>query len=115
VSESATLNAIQDSNNTSSVFVVALGATDMTLMRYGKDGYFTASDIGGLSAAFQKLADRVNAFANSFYRMQYCTPKRSGNHTVEVQVTYTDEAKVAYAGSVQKSFQATTSITCQIQ
>ena len=115
---SAAINAVKSSSNTNSVFTVALASeqSDANMLKeLGKDGTASATDIAMLDQAIAKVADRVNGFANSNYRLQYCTTKRTGTHRIEIKVNYTDPAKVPYQGFFQGSFKAVDSPTCELQ
>ncbi len=86
------------------VFSIGLGssADSRTLAALGKDGYYSADSAESLSRAFDTVADRVNAMANRFYLLEYCSPKRSGRHTVKVTVTAGEGT-----GSLTRDFDAT--------
>ncbi len=112
------MGAVQSDNNKNSVFVVALAsdaADTVKLMRLGKDGFVNAADLSMLGTAFDTIAEKIGALTSSVYRLQYCTPKRSGSHTVQVTIQFTDMSMQSYLGSVKSSFAATDSFTCQIQ
>lgn len=68
------------------LFSVALGAEvdTTTLTVLGRDGAFTSARAEQLATAFESVASRVASLANRFYRLEYCSPKRSGTHTLKV-------------------------------
>jgi uncharacterized protein YegL len=68
------------------VFAVGLGgeAAPDVLRQLGKDGYEQAANVEGLSRAFELIAQRVRSLASRFYLLEYCSPKRSGVHQLEV-------------------------------
>lgn len=86
------------------VFSVGLGAMAdaKTLIALGKDGFYAADSADGLSRAFETVAGRVNAMANRFYLLEYCSPKRSGKHTVKVTVSASSRT-----GTLTREFDAT--------
>jgi len=77
--------AIQSSEH--SAFTVGLGGEVDSdhLLALGPDGSWTASSVDGLEDAFTQLANRIQDLANSLYLLAYCSPKRSGNHTLELR------------------------------
>ena len=68
------------------VFTVGLGpeADRLTLATLGRDGTFAVDAPGALGDAFAQIADRVSALAHRTYQLDYCSPRRSGRHTLEV-------------------------------
>lgn len=52
----------------------------------GVKGSFFADDVGSLSGAFDEAAAAVQATADSHYSLAYCSPKRAGEHTLELSV-----------------------------
>lgn len=87
----STLDAAQQrvARSPAHIFSVGLGkgADAKTLTALGKDGFYAADSAEGLGRAFQSVASKVNAMANRFYLLEYCSPKRSGRHTVKVTVS----------------------------
>jgi hypothetical protein len=84
------VSAVEASEHT--VYTVGLG-TDLDeahMEAVGRDGYFSASDISSLESAFDEVAEKMTNDAESVYIMAYCSPKRSGVHTVELQLNDTD-------------------------
>lgn len=57
-----------------------------TLTRYGRDGFRWARGQGGLNRHFARTAQRVRARADSYYELRYCSPSRTGTHTVTAQL-----------------------------
>lgn len=97
--------AVQQSK--SRVFTVGLGdgANSRALKEIGRDGHFAASRPEELSGAFATVADRLSGMANRYYRVEYCSPKRSGVHKVQVTVRAEREG-ARYAGSISGEFDA---------
>jgi len=91
------------------VFSVGLGGEvdEASLRAYGKDGYWPVADARGLDAAFTTIAARVNGLANRFYLLEYCSPKRSGTHTLKVVASLPQEGGAPLIGGLSLSFDAT--------
>ncbi len=84
VSDSTAVSRVARSEH--AVFSIGLAGEvdEFHLSGIGKDGYWNASDISALDAAFITAASAVVDLANSLYILAYCSPKRSGTHEVEV-------------------------------
>jgi hypothetical protein len=87
---SAALSAIRSLNSQYSVFTIGLGdEIDETMLRnFGPDGFELAPNSFGLNAAFLEVAKRVESAAGSFYVLEYCSPKRSGEHTIKLRALF---------------------------
>ena len=74
---------------TSHVFAVGLGGEveGSVLRALGKDGYWPATKAEELGDAFAAIAAKVTGLANRFYLLEYCSPKRSGTHTLKIVAT----------------------------
>ena len=83
--------ALAVSATTHSVYAVGLGAAvdEAHMTDLGKDGYYNASDIEALESAFDGVATSIRDEASSIYILAYCSPKRAGDHTLELQLTGT--------------------------
>lgn len=84
VTAAAALQAARGSK--AHVFTVGLGGEvdEGALRTFGRDGYWPVAAADGLEAAFTAIAERVNGLANRFYLLEYCSPKRSGVHTLKL-------------------------------
>lgn len=69
-------------------FAVGLRGDDLdegALSNFGPDGVFFADDVDSLTKAFSEIGQNVEAIANSYYILQYCSPKRNGTgHTLGI-------------------------------
>jgi hypothetical protein len=75
------LNAI----NGRRVYTVGLGEDiePEILEILGTSGFYYVNDINTLNTAFQEIADEINDYANSFYWLNYSSPKEGpNNHTL---------------------------------
>jgi hypothetical protein len=90
-------------------FTVGLGSEidDQVLEALGSDGTWPVARASGLSEAFDEVASRVLARANRFYLLEYCSPKRLGQHTVKVVARSTTAAGETLVGGFSRSFDAT--------
>lgn len=91
------------------VFTVGLGGEvdEQALRQLGKDGYWPVARADELEAAFVEIAGRVSRLANRFYVLEYCSPKRSGVHTLKVTATIDMPADGKLVGSLSGQFDAT--------
>jgi hypothetical protein len=74
--------------------------------RLGDDFVVAAADLQTLEEAFQSVADKVNAEANSWYEMFVCPPLRGGEAN-ELVITVESGEAVQYTGSLTTTFDAT--------
>ena len=81
VTKSTAQSAIDRAAEGLTIFTIGLeGEVDQNVLsQLGRDGTSFATDISGLVAAFNDIAARINAEANSIYLFKYCSPKRSGD------------------------------------
>lgn len=89
--------AIRDSEATA--FVIGLGGEvdQAEGERFGKDGFVRAADKAAMTAAFEDVAERINARGRSYYLLSYCSPSRAGSHELEVVAELEDQkGKLAY-------------------
>jgi hypothetical protein len=106
VSERAAKEAVRAS--LSHVVTVGLGGEvdASVLTALGKDGYYSAARPEQLTSAFDQVAARLSALAHRFYLFEYCSPKRSGTHQLEIIAAATiDEQPLR--GSLRTTFDAT--------
>lgn len=90
-------------------FTVGLGAEidQKTLSALGSDGSWPVAKATGLQEAFDAVAAKVTARANRFYLLEYCSPKRSGEHTVKVVARWTKPDGEVLVGGLSRTFDAT--------
>jgi hypothetical protein len=59
------------------------------LSRIGRSGSAFADNSGALLGEFTSIGDQIEAMANSFYVLAYCSPRRAGlNNTLTIRVTH---------------------------
>lgn len=107
VSSAAVQQAVLSSGQ--HVFTVGLGGEvdERALQILGKDGYWPVARAEQLDAAFVEIAGRVARLANRFYVLEYCSPKRSGTHTLKVVATIDSPKEGLLVGSLSGQFDAT--------
>jgi hypothetical protein len=91
------------------IFVIGVGAEieEGALNEIGRDGTELATDEAKVREAFERVADRIDRQAKRFYLLSYCTPSRSGDHTVRIQANSKDEkGKKNGEGSLEYAFSA---------
>ena len=90
VSNEAAALAVESTSH--SVYAVGLGddldADHMAAI--GSDGFYSADDIETLEAAFDEVATTIRNEAASIYILAYCSPKRAGDHDLELHLLETD-------------------------
>jgi len=82
-----TLEEALDAIGTKSVYTVGLGSEiDPEILRLlGTSGTFTINEISLLNQVFLQIQDEIEATANSFYWMEYVSPKRgNSDHILEL-------------------------------
>jgi uncharacterized protein YegL len=87
-SRSAALQAVNRASQDVSVYSIGLsGETDPeTLTQIGTSGFVSALNINDLVPRFQEIADLVRSEANSYYLLEYCSPKRNGENELTIRV-----------------------------
>lgn len=90
VSTSAAQKAVREAGNDNSIFTIGLGdeIDEDILNTFGREGFELAENSIDLNASFLSVAQKVESESNSFYVLEYCTPKRSGSHTIELRAMY---------------------------
>lgn len=103
VSTSVAIDSVRNANKEHAVFSIGLGGEiDQDVLKsLGKNGFELAQDSLELNDSFLAIAERLEAESNSFYVLEYCSPKRAGEHTLELRATYED-----MMGSFETQFSA---------
>jgi len=73
-------------------YTIGLGENidDDVLKKIGKDGFLKAAQTDKLDVEFDKLGERLNNFANSFYKIDYCPAQQSGRLDLRIDVDDSD-------------------------
>lgn len=91
------------------IFVIGVGGEieEDALSEIGRDGTELATDDEKVRESFERVAERIDKQAKRFYLLSYCTPARSGEHTVQISATRTnDKGKKDGSGSLEYAFSA---------
>lgn len=107
VSDASAQSAVQASSE--HVFSIGLGGeVDVqALQGFGRDGYWPVAKAEQLQPAFKEIADRVSGLANRFYVLEYCSPRRSGKHTLRIDAQVDTANDGLLSGSLTGTFDAT--------
>lgn len=103
VNESTVRTKIENSLSVVNLYTIGLGkeVNAAILGAYGVNGYFQADNPTALAEKFGLAAQRVKDNANSFYQLQYCSPKRAGTHELRIEAIHG-----AATGSLKTTFSA---------
>ena len=94
---------VDNANENISFFTIGLGGEidAQVLMDIGKTSSVFANNKEELETKFNDISDLVSQRASSFYLFEYCSPKRSGDNNLAIQVK-----KGNLQGAVQTKFNA---------
>ena len=69
--------AVKNADRDIAIYTIGLGGEiDETILReIGKTSFVSASNIGELLDKFREIGDLINGKANSYYLLEYCSPK----------------------------------------
>lgn len=84
VEESVALDAVANRQEDVAVMTIGLGSeiNADVLQSLGPDGFRAASELNDLVASFGDIAQFVSDEADSFYKLDYCSPKRAGEENI---------------------------------
>lgn len=102
--QEAAQKKVDTANPNISFFTIGLGTEIDTqvLTDIGKTSSVVANNKEELETTFNNISELVSRRASSFYLFEYCSPKRSGDNNLAIQVT-----KGGVQGAVQTKFNAT--------
>lgn len=97
------LGAVANADRDISIYTIGLGGEidEQVLREIGKTSFVSAANIGELLDSFREIGDLINGRANSYYLLEYCSPKRSGNNQLTIEVN-----KGALVGRANSLFDA---------
>ena len=86
-----------------SIYTIGLGneIREASLKSIGVNGFVLARNVSELMGAFNSVGANIRDEANSYYLLEYCSPKRAGTNTVKIQA-----ARGSVSGSLATSFSA---------
>ena len=98
------MKALDDVGAQISVFVIGVGAEidEGELRAIGRQGAVLSKNPAEVKAAFDKIAEQVEAYTKSFYLFSYCSPARAAEHDVRIEADVKDRGK----GSLEYHFNA---------
>jgi hypothetical protein len=98
------MKALDEAAPQISVFVIGVGAEidPGELNAIGRSGAVLSKNPAEVKAAFDKIAEKVEAFTKSFYLLSYCSPARAGEHDVRVEADVNKRGR----GSLDYHFKA---------
>lgn len=99
VSDAFAVSQAQASTHTTHTVGLGGEVDENHLRDLGVNGAFIADDVDSLSSAFNDAAASVAATAGSYYSLAYCSPKRAGEHTMELTLK-------GHAGELRLTFDA---------
>lgn len=90
-SEKEAVNAVDNAEDEISVYTIGLGAEIdedvLTKLITKEDGFAYAEDYEDLVPKFKDIANEIKREANSHYMLEYCSPKRKGQHDLKIVVS----------------------------
>src|SRR3954470_750458 len=104
VSREDLMKALDEAGAQISVFVIGVGAEvdPGELRAIGRQGAVLSKNPAEVKAAFDKIAEQVEAYTKSFYLFSYCSPARAAEHDVRIEADVKDRGK----GSLEYHFNA---------
>lgn len=78
------------------VYTIGLGddIDEPVLNDLGTDGFYFANDLENLSSTFESIATELLAEVNSYYKLEYCSPRRAGFTSLEFNINYQNSSTV---------------------
>ncbi|MEJ2670008.1 MAG: VWA domain-containing protein, partial [Gammaproteobacteria bacterium] len=89
----AAIQAVEARPEDVSVMTIGLGSeiNPQVLQQLGRDAFSQASELNELAETFSEVAQFVSDEADSFYKLDYCSPKRAGmENTLRIQAIQGD-------------------------
>ncbi len=102
---SSTLEEALVARGDKKVFMVGMGdeIEPDVLEDIGNTGYYPIDDVTELTDRFEEIQDEMAGFANSFYWMNYMTPKR-GNNDHNLQLSIKDNSNTGDDSYIEGTF-----------
>ncbi len=81
------LEAVKKADADMAIYTIGLGQEidESVLRAIGKTSFVSAVNIGELLDKFKEIGDLINGRANSYYLLEYCSPKRSGSNQLTIE------------------------------
>lgn len=83
------VQGLNDDENQIDVYTIGLGQSvdSNVLQQLGYSGYYSASNFNSLTPTFEDIAAELNAEVNSYYKLEYCSPRRAGQTEIIIEVS----------------------------
>ncbi len=82
-------------------YTIGLGDVDDAVLKaIGQSGFLKATQTDRLDEEFNKLGEKLSAFANSFYKMDYCPAQQGGLLDLRVHM---DDKERRFGGDIEES------------
>ncbi len=104
VSESEVRGALKQTDYT--ILTVGVGNTAPVLQDYGRDGFVDGYNVDTVSMAFEEAGHLVEADYERHYLFSYCSPARSGQRELRLEVEVTNDRGKTDTGAVYGQFNA---------
>ena len=81
------LEAVKNADKDMALYTIGLGEEidESVLRAIGKTSFVSATNIGELLDKFKEIGDLINGRANSYYLLEYCSPKRNGSNQLTIE------------------------------
>lgn len=88
------VDAVRALKENVSVYTIGLGdqINEAVLADIGEDGFVLAENVEELVPRFEEIAERINDDVNSHYLLEYCSPKRQGEHDLTIEISYGNQS-----------------------
>lgn len=101
LSQTVGINAVKQALHDSSAAVYVIGAGERIqrplLTKLGRSGAMLSEDPKAFKQQFDELARKLSATSGGRYLFSYCSPKRDGQHKLDLQIkTPKDRGRVSY-------------------
>lgn len=82
------VTSVRNADRDIAFYTIGLGGEidEGVLSEIGRTSFVSAANIGELLDRFREIGDLISGRANSFYLLEYCSPKRSGNNQLTIEV-----------------------------
>jgi Mg-chelatase subunit ChlD len=101
VSQEDLYQTIDESEHDILVIGVGTEVDEEELAIIGRSGVILSKDREEISSLFEEAAARIEAYSRRYYLLGYCSPARSGVHTVRIEADFDGKS-----GSLAKEFSA---------
>ncbi|NEN24308.1 VWA domain-containing protein [Cryomorpha ignava] len=85
---SVAVQGLSDGENQIDVYTIGLGQSvdNNVLQQLGYSGYYPSANFTSLTPTFEDIAAELNAEVNSYYKLEYCSPRRAGQTEIIIEI-----------------------------